>query len=145
MREIIFRGQRTDNNEWVKGGVCDWGSNESSIFVVNHYEGSMFEPPYTDLDEVEVYTQTVGQFTGVLDKDENQIFEGDIILVTTDGEMLHEGVVIFKDGAFFIDVPGFDCFPLHSYFDNNQESNAYELSIIGNIYDNQEWLEENKQ
>ena len=144
MRELIFRGQRTDNNEWVYGPIIpsrkiDYDSgNEIDCFLIRG--SGVFS--YVDY---EVYTTTLGQYTGVNDNNDKPIYEGDIILAIADGEMIHEGVVIFKKGAFYVDVPDFDCFPLHNYLDGVKQRNVkYELKIIGNIYDNQEWLEENR-
>ena len=79
MREIIFRGKRTDNGKWVEGyyihrptAVCIGESNPSCIWV-----------PAADPDDstkiFEVFSETVGQFTGLTDRNNNMIFEGDIV------------------------------------------------------------------
>ena len=156
MREILFRGKRVDNNKWVEGGICDYDSGVS-IFVVNHYDGSFYEPPYTDLDEIEVVPETVGQYTGLTDKNGNKVFEGDILKYTR--KNWHEPLSS-KNGTDLITF-------LEIYYDNTcvafkykhydenrklfgvgflslEDSRAEEtiIEVIGNIHDNPELLGE---
>lgn len=64
-REIKFRGKQIDNGEWVYGYLAD----EDYINDINSI----------DLSSIEVDRDTIGQFTGLLDKNGKEIYEGDIV------------------------------------------------------------------
>ena len=74
----LFRGKNVKNGEWVYGGICDYESG-IEILKVSGWEGSLYDPPYTEVEEVEVDRNTVGQNIGLHDKDEKDLYEGDII------------------------------------------------------------------
>lgn len=74
MREIIFRGKRKDNGEWIFGYYFQKQNPFSEDgFPITHYISDC--PPFG----AEVDPETVGQFTGITDKNGKRIFEGDII------------------------------------------------------------------
>ena len=138
MHEILFRGKRTDNGEWVEGyyihrptAVCIGESHPSCIWV-----------PAADPDDstkiFEVSTETVCQYTGLTDKNGRKIFEGDIVVFADFfNDEIHRGVVYWCDLAFW-----FDCTETEG--DEGIYSLAYIsaniLEVIGNIYDNPELL-----
>ena len=136
MREILFRGKRADNGEWIEGGILQT-ENWASIYVCKDYQGSMNEPPCCDVEEYEVIPETVGQYTSLTDKNGKKIFEGDIIQSL---ETKETAVVQW--------------FPEHSAFmvwckSSNEVGFLYEctksnIEVIGNIYDNPELLEVSK-
>lgn len=136
MREIKFRGKRIDNGEWVYGCLVRYSDNSSYIFG-----------DYVDKNEVwKVLTETVGQFTGLLDVNGKEIYEGDIIKVTGEFAIDDSGIIKWSQQE--------DDYTYHCGFmvDWQEEvkrrshlsfwANHREIEIIGNIYDNPELLEE---
>lgn len=140
MREIKFRGKRIDNGEWVYGSLiqCDitgkryilpMGSDANESDKVGH-EGCLM------LFTFEVIPETVGQFTGLKDKNGKEIYEGDICNCR---EYECFGKVEWNNeeaGFYFCVVMeggGFEEEHLYDYVD--------ELEVIGNIYENPELLE----
>ena len=133
MREILFRGKRVDNGEWIQGDIVQFPVH-GVVRIVEQ------EPSYKD---AEVDSDTVGQYTGLTDKNGRKIFEGDIIhleysQVFFGGEYFGEytAEVSYKEGCFVTDGTnnGDEIETPLSGFDND------ELEIIGNIHDNPELL-----
>lgn len=90
MRDIIFRGKRTDNGEWVYGGITLNGEQAFIIFNEKNGMGTLRE----------VDPATVGQFTGLCDKNGAKIFEGDLI---GGADVSNRGDVQFSNGVFGVE------------------------------------------
>ena len=136
MRHIFFRGKRTSDNRWIYGGILQT-DNFSDISVVNDYDGSMYEPPSCDVDSYEVIPETVGQYTGLKDKNGKKIFEGDIVYCKSRLDNANM-VVIFECGQFRMVLSE----NYHNYQTNSgfYDINCFDKKVIGNIHDNPELL-----
>ncbi len=116
-REILFRGKRTDNGEWVYGFFWKdiWGDGESCYIL---YDGENYP----------IIPAARGEYTGLTDRNGVKIFKGDIIhVITTNSNGNFE--IKFKYGQFYIGIN----MPI-AYVRNSCE-------VIGNIHDNPELLE----
>lgn len=136
MREILFRGKRTDNGEWVLGLLARYNSNFETANMVN--ELGILIP---------VLSSTVGQYTGLTDKNGKKVFEGDI-LKFTDVKYEYEWIGRVEFGnpneeynwgfqLVYIkgEKPNTD---ILCWFDM-EEAGAF-AEVIGNIHDNPELL-----
>lgn len=131
MREILFRGKRKDNNEWVYGDLLQEPTH--------CFYSIMPQTPVAG--NYQVTPETVGQYTGLKDKNGKKIFEGDLISTDLDRNYI---IVEFKNGCFMLNCEDggrqyYDIF--YSTFEDAQRETCEYGEVIGNIYDNQELLE----
>ena len=146
MRDVLFRGKRVDNGEWVYGFLvealnCVTDKNET--FIIEQ------DATYFTYGEfacaVEVKTETVGQFTGLCDKNGKKIFEGDIIsAVTLDTGKEQRAVIGFGNFidennndeyiGFFIEFAGIKT----TITQLSMEECKNRIEVIGNKYGNKE-------
>lgn len=160
MREILFRGKQTDNGEWIEGAYSpfclNFGEREEKphIIIISDYE---------DIDGLwcEVIPETVGQYTGLTDKNGTKIFEGDIFKF--DDEVWESSYTSCgtEYDSFAVEnygVVGFDeemarfDFIKYKFSENSVEADLHEshtidfsefvceLEVIGNIHDDPEIL-----
>lgn len=147
-REILFRGKRVSNGNWIEGYFVLLAINEGLKHAIS-----------TGTDEgrfilFEVIPDTIGQFTGLCDKNGKKIFEGDILLeeekeysLEEYGEKVvgtHNIVAYWNEKACGFWVRRTDKPKGKIYVPEEPlcESFAEELKVVGNIYDNPELLEE---
>ena len=147
-REILFRGKRVDNGEWVCGypfpGIGQFDSEKWFVTEIQGHGNASCSNTYR------VDPSTVCQFTGLTDKNGVKIFEGDIIEAQTqDTKRLRNAEVRFGEFAD-INSDEDECYiGFYIVFDGifttagqlKECSNSIE--VIGNIFDNPELLEEN--
>lgn len=136
MREILFRGLHRRKGEkvrlngmpvesmWVYGGYCQYNAESGIIYQK--------EP----IDKFSVYADSVGQYTGLTDKNGKRIYDGDIIKNIENGNI---GRVAY--------MPEHCAFMIYSKADNRYywlyDNDFKKIEIIGNIHDNPELLETN--
>jgi uncharacterized phage protein (TIGR01671 family) len=133
MREILFRGKCVNNGDWVTGVYYKqteyYGDPCEKHYIITSTECFGY---YQALDYYEVDPETVGQFTGLTDKNGKKIFEGDIL----------------KDGDYIASVKAeiYNCGCCHSVYGFSTHDSDVLIGmyseIIGNIHDNPELLEE---
>lgn len=123
MREILFRGKLLFTSEWVYGSyfpdtdTLDKGTGYILIYELN-------DPDYV---YEKVNLDTVGQYTGMKDKNGKKVYEADI-LTDKFGRM---GVVEWRDGGFVVNFGDTDIFDLSDCF-----GDSYQMWVVGNIHDN---------
>ena len=132
MRDILFRGKREDNGEWVYGYYVKLPDAAGSVCFMHVPAGNPDECNTAHY----VALETVGQYTGLTDKNGNKIFEGDIVRwkecdrwAPDDG--IVSGYVLYADGQWFIQRPN-----IRSYLWLEHSL----CEIIGNIHDNPELM-----
>ena len=156
MREILFRGKRVDNGEWVYGNYHNH-SSEKSISFFKAFVG-------TPMTMYAVIPESVGQYTGLTDKNGTRIFEGDVVKLFD----IAIGEIVCECGAFGIScrrqidydylaseiapITGCNNKPRFCHNDNfvslwelysnyNEENSEISvIEVIGNISDNPELL-----
>lgn len=166
-REIIFRGKRCDNGEWVYGNYI-YRENEDKTWAENIIISNDFSKT-----EYKVHPDTVGQYTGLQDKNGNKIYEGDILrvkefenlltdeftkdesrfdLFTLDeikGEKRAEYIspVRWEEGGFVVSTNGdyFDMWLASLFGDMKRSNPVLDFEVIGNIHDNPELLKGGNQ
>lgn len=135
MREIVFRGKDINNKGWVYGALVQQQDDplreKTLIISYSNYQ-------YGDFSEAvihEVDPETVGQYTGFVDKKGKKIFEGDI-------------VSIYNSKAFLFAVEWNNQYVLkcttNGVSDNilNVIESSEDVEVVGNIYDNPELIKD---
>ena len=125
IREVIFRGKRADNGEWIEGSLLgiDWCDKPSTYSIAPNTPVSVF---------YSVIPETVGQYTGLTDKNGVRIFEGDIVSLVKHDSLIYK-VVYVPCRYELVNSKGVNCFVLDIYKSEN-------IEVIGNIHDNPELL-----
>lgn len=149
-REIKFRGFRIDKNgkgkvfvngEWVKGYWVEgyYFENANGAFIIQY----PYHANYIGVDVlVKIIPETVGQYTGLTDKDGKKIFEGDILRFTRGGNE-HIGKVVYEQRICGLDLWYNEVVGAYGEKATFRISltEPTKLEVIGNIYDNPELLE----
>nr|DAG27515.1 MAG TPA: YopX protein [Caudoviricetes sp.] len=158
MKEILFRGKRVDNGDWVEGYytelpcgslgatifsnddelVCeDTKSYIIKVFTKQHTNYSNSNPlQVIECEKYEVIPETIGQFTGFTDKHSVKIFEGDIVDVSYDDGTAYLTEVRAYGNTLCVDVEGEDYeFTAVDFAVEQWRVDGCELRVISNVYD----------
>lgn len=140
MREILFRGKRKDDGEWVEGYFLETNSPEYRCFIVTtcSVDCDLNFIDILDINMYEVIPETVGQYTGLPDKNGKKIFEGDI--VKSESSQLLGKVVFAKSCDGYDGIAGFMVDDIYDGL-QNYDGFWHLVEIIGNIHDNPKLLE----
>ena len=139
MREILFRGKWKNSGEWVYGNLFnpDKADTPTQICIGTYITKTCYE----------IDPETVGQFTGLTDKNGKKIFEGDIVRLTDEyNEIEWTAIVVFGNPNNSC-CWGYSLCPIGKCESTSdilmwvdmEESGAY-CEVIGNIYDNPELM-----
>ena len=150
MREILFRGKRIDNGEWVEGyyykmsetTYCFKEDYERKPVPEHHY---ILQERMTDwglpnqMVQIEIDPETLCEFTGRCDKNENKIWENDILMAHLDEsypeDVTYETIEWGMSGWVTREAGSTD----RQYLD---EFDLEHYEVVGNIFDNKELLQE---
>ena len=138
-REILFRGKRLHDNKWIYGNFVSDCEGNSHIIEPRFFYEDGHHLQYEDNTDTPVFIipETVGQYTGLTDKNGVRIFEGDILVGFLDEEYPeHETVVVVEwHENMWVTRQG-KCHP-----DLLEQSDLDCFEVVGNIHDNPELLE----
>ena len=139
MREILFKGKRLDNGEWITGHLLRYDDGRARI-VPNNTDIFCFEKDESIIQTVahRIAPETVGQYTGFVDKNGKKIFEGDIVSICNSKTFFfivywNHAVKSFILKTTVNGVNGIDCNVLNS---------TQDIEVVGNIYDNPELIKD---
>ena len=129
MREILFRGKRIDNREWVEGYLYGMGEKRYILYEL---------PNSAPTIGIEVDPETICQYTGLTDKNGKKIWEGDILEGHLDDkfpeDVTREKVIWNESGWKTEESGSVD----KTYLDEFDTEN---FEVVGNVFDNPELLE----
>lgn len=134
MMEILFRGKRIDNGEWIEGDFISSSAYADRAWITE--SKTFFDREICGIRVCEVDPSTIGQYIGLKDENGKMIFDGDVVSVVYMAGTTHEkkvkGPVVYgvKESSFYVDT---------KYFGYG----IYDMSpkVIGNIHDTPELLE----
>lgn len=137
MKEILFRGKRVDNGEWVYGYYYE--SKISGCFILVPKIKARKKDVVVigdSFDVFEVIPKTVGQYTGIKDDKWARVFEGDILEVSYDDGTAYTTEVKAYGNTLCVDVEGEDYdYTAFDFAVDLWRAEGCEFEVVDNIYD----------
>lgn len=136
-----FKGKRKDNGQWIYGDLIidQYGEYyihpNANAFSVNEYNLAKC------IQMIEVIPETVGQCTGLKDKDGKLIFKGDILQFKNDDGDNSLYVVYWSESQLAWQVQEITCYVKRGYYGVDELCEFRDYPVVGNIHDNPELLE----
>jgi hypothetical protein len=139
-REILFRGKLEYNGKWIYGDLLQYENGDVAIFGEKL---SSFGCECTEMSKRDrVIPDTIGQYTGLKDKDGNKIFEGDILEYIgkrkDNMNKVYRRKVVFHEGMFALlskELQAYSALKHHC-----MEDGRFAWRVIGNVHDNPELM-----
>lgn len=137
MREILFRAKHYRTKQWLYGIPFKnpLRGSEDAYYpqIIPEVHGV-----HSTIDSCSIVEETIGQYTGLTDKNGNKIFEGDIVLITKNTVTDVVAKIFYSEGAFRTNAA--------NTYDGEEPlsfwlANDCDFEVVGNIYDNPELLE----
>lgn len=130
MREILFRGKSIEDNKWVYGDLIREKKSFGKICT------RIYRTTNNGWELIDVDSKTVGQYTGLNDKNGTKIFEGDILeFIDNDNEVSYYEVIYSETDCRWIIRQN------RKEIDNLDYFVKKYMTVVGNIYDNPKLLE----
>lgn len=143
MRDIKFRGKGVADDEWYYGDLIQSCLGTAWI-ITEDYTTATEDITLNTCASPQIKQNTLGQYTGLHDKNEKEIYEGDILLAPVWFGSL-KCVCIYQQENQVSSIQGFGLYSYDTYFQKYRtlvESDEWdEFEVIGNIYDNPDLLE----
>lgn len=137
-REILFRGKSANTGIWVEGFGVKFGEKYSNIFVSEIGKLNLCNGVIPVFEHELVISETVGQYTGLTDKNGVKIFDGDVIRAYHNGKFMNISYIRYDAPEYLCElISGINIDMVDSLSDYHDE---YAIEVVGNVHDNPELI-----
>ena len=145
MRTIKFKGQTVDTKQWLFGDLIQLEKDFTKVFEILDWS-KVSDKKTKSKENLQVIPETVGEFTGLTDKNGVEIYENDIIRKHNyrNREYIEDYIVVFDYGGFCLktikDNEIHDKGTLISFGNFEENGNLRKELVVGNVYESPELL-----